>query len=169
MRDEQGSLNRKRPGRLTAAALVAGAVLILASCGGMDSSQSMQSPGPPSSPPPQQIQAQIVLCNSIMANCTQESSFSLQSVRNVDVMVNWQNVAAGTHTQRVTFLLPSGDVYKAFDLSFAVADGSSVATTMQALPVDGTWIARRRLTGAWSLSLELDGQSVATQTFEIMP
>jgi len=163
---------RKPSGKLAAAAFVACAALILASCGGMDSQQASQTPvqPPPSSPPAPQMQAQVVLCNSVMANCTAETSFSLESVRAVNVMVTWQNLPAGTHTQRMSFSIPGGDPYKAYDQSFAVADGSGgAATTIQALPVTGTWIARRRMTGMWNLSLELDGQSVATQSFEIMP
>ena len=52
-------------------------------------------------------------------------------------------------------------------MSFEVAGGS--ATTMQALPVTGTWITQRRLTGTWSVALELDGQPVGTQTVLFTP
>jgi len=115
------------------------------------------------------MQATITVCDSSMATCASQQMYSLQAIRDLDVMVDWQNLAPGTHTQRISFVLPSGDLYTAYERSFAVADGATGATTTQTLPVVGTWIARRRLTGTWNLTLELDGVSVATQAFEVAP
>jgi hypothetical protein len=116
-------------------------------------------------PPP--AQAVITLCDSSTTNCTPATSFGLQSMRDLQVVVNWQNLVPGTHAQKVSFILPGGDLYQAFEMSFEVAGGS--ATTMQALPVTGTWITQRRLTGTWSVALELDGQPVGTQTVLFTP
>jgi hypothetical protein len=152
--------------RRATVALLACAGLILAGCGGMDSSETQ-----PSMPLPMpQAQAQVILCNSVMANCTSEQNFSLQAVRDLHVMVNWQNLAVGTHAVRVSFLVPSGDLYTAYEQSFAVADESNGAvTTIQALPVAGTWISQRRLIGAWSVTVELDGQQISTLPFQFTP
>ncbi|HMD32465.1 MAG TPA: hypothetical protein VKG84_11185 [Candidatus Acidoferrales bacterium] len=156
-----GPPHRERFRRLPAIVLGLYALAALAGCGGMDSSQVQPVP---------HLEAEVVLCNSSMANCTSQESFSVQVVRDLNVMVNWQNLPAGTHTQRVSFVLPSGDFYKAYEKSFAVEDGSNGAlTTVQALPVAGTWITQRRLTGAWTVSLELDGQALSTQTFQLTP
>jgi putative hemolysin len=145
-------------------ALMVGALVALAGCGPMSSSQSSLSM--PAAPP----QAAISFCNSAAANCTPEQSFSVGMVRDLDVVVNWTNLPEGTHAQKVSFLLPNGDFYTAYEKSFEVAAGSNgTLTTIQALPVAGTWISQRRLTGTWSVTVELDGQPMGTGTFEFMP
>jgi hypothetical protein len=142
------------------------ALLALACCAPLDSMQTQPLP----SPTPQPAQAEVILCDSTQANCTSQDSFSLQVVRDMDVMVNWQNLTVGTHTQRVSFVLPSGDFYNSFVQSFEVAQGSNgTLTTIQALPVAGTFISQRRLGGVWSLTLELDGQAMNTRTFQLTP
>jgi len=81
---------------------------------------------------------------------------------------DWQNLAAGTHSQKVSFVLPSGDEYQAFERSFEVADGSSgTVSTSQSLQVAGTWIAQRRLTGMWEVNFFLDGKPMGTQAVQL--
>jgi hypothetical protein len=86
----------------------------------------------------------------------------------VNVVIEWQNLAAGTHSQKVSFVLPSGDEYQAFEQSFEVADGSyGAVTTTQSLQVAGTWIAQRRLTGMWQVNFYLDGTPMGTQAVQL--
>ena len=125
---------------------------------------------PPSTPPAQQAQGALVFCNSIFANCTPESAFSLSNLRDLNVVVNWQNLPAGTHAQKITFNLPGGDLYQTFEKSFTVDEGSNgTASTMQALPVAGTWITQRGLTGTWSVSLALDGAPINSGSVQFTP
>jgi hypothetical protein len=147
--------------RCATAALLLCAGLVLASCGTTDSTSGSSLPMP-------QAKAEVVLCNSVMANCTSQQDFALGVVRDLNVMVNWENLAAGTHAQRVSFLVPGGDLYKAYEQSFMV-DSTGTVTTMQALPVAGTWISQRRLVGAWSVVVELDGQQISTLPFDFTP
>jgi len=158
-------INRNRLRRGSAFAFMLCAGLVLVSCAGMDSQSAQPGPGP--SP---QIMAQVVLCDSSLASCTSQSNFSLRFVRDLNVMVNWENLTPGTHAQRVSFLYPTGDVYKAYEQSFMVAEGGNgSATTLQALPVAGTWITQRRLMGGWSVTVELDGQTIGSRPFEFTP
>jgi len=147
----------------TAVASLLWMLVALAGCGPMNSSQ-------PATGPAAQPQAAITFCNTASPNCSSEQSFSVALVRDLDVVVNWANLPEGTHAQKVSFVLPNGDFYTAYEKSFEVAATTGgTLTTVQALPVAGTWISQRRLTGTWSVTVELDGQSVGTSTFEFMP
>jgi len=149
---------------LLPAALLLSTVLTLGSCAPLTQSDNSMTPTPG------QIQAAVTICDSSAAHCTAGSSIQLQFARDLEVVVNWQNVPAGTHTQKVSFLLPGGDLYQAVEKSFAVAEGSGgPVSTMQVLPLAGTWITQRRLTGVWSVALELDGQPMGTQTVQFTP
>ena len=151
---------RKRP----TLALAASFLLTLAGCG--PTSQSQLPSGNPGAP----AQAAVSFCDSSAANCTSGTSFAITSVRDLNVVVDWQNLQTGTHAQKISFILPGGELYQAFVKSFAVADGANGAvTTVEALPVAGTWITQRGLTGMWSVTLELDGQAIGTRTVQFTP
>jgi len=146
--------------RGSSSALTLCLVLGLLGCSPMSQSQIPVAPA----------RATLAFCDSAAANCTSQDTFALQFVRDLNVMVNWENLPAGTHAQKISFILPEGELYQAFEKSFDVADGSTGAvTTIQALPVAGTWITQRSLTGTWSVSLELDGQAMGTSSLQFTP
>jgi hypothetical protein len=112
--------------------------------------------------------AAVSFCQNTAAGCAPNGSFQVSGTRTMSVVIDWQNLTAGAHSQKVSFVLPSGDEYQAFEQSFEVPDGSSgPVTTTQTLPVAGTWIAQRRLTGMWQVNLWLDGTPMGTQAVQL--
>jgi hypothetical protein len=111
--------------------------------------------------------AAVSFCNSTESGCEPNGSFEVSGARSVNVVIDWQNLTAGAHSQKVSFVLPSGDEYQAFEQSFQVAEGSGAVTTSQSLQVEGTWIAQRRLTGMWQVNFFLDGKPMGTQAVQM--
>ncbi|HEY2461611.1 MAG TPA: hypothetical protein VGI16_12425 [Candidatus Acidoferrum sp.] len=125
--------------------------------------------------PPVPASAMVTFCNNSGSGCSSGASFSLASLRDLNVMVAWENVPQGTHAQTVHIFLPDGNLYQSMDSSFAipvVPAGSTTtvgsASTTQALPVAGTFIAQRGLTGNWKVTVDLDGQAMSTQTVQLI-
>jgi hypothetical protein len=135
------------------------AALFGVACGGYQASVPV-APGAPA--------AAVSFCGGTESGCAPSGSFAVSGTRSLNVVVEWKNVPAGTHSQKVSFVLPSGDEYQAFEQSFEVADGSSEsATVTQSLPVAGTWIAQRRLSGMWQVNFFLDGTPMGTQAVQL--
>jgi hypothetical protein len=112
--------------------------------------------------------AALSFCQTSETGCVPNGSFQVSGARALYVVIDWQNLAAGAHSQKVSFVLPSGDEYQAFEQSFEVPEGASGAvTTSQSLPVAGTWIAQRRLTGMWQVNFWLDGKPMGTQAVQL--
>ena|SRR5215469_5205624 len=113
-------------------------------------------------PSPARPSAQILFCDAPGTSCSPATSFSVAKLRDLNIVVNWTNLPAGNHTEAIAVLHGSG-LYQSFRKGFvALADGSFSSSS--ALPVAGTWIARRSLTGTWTVHVLLDGHIVATQT-----
>jgi len=119
-------------------------------------------------PPPGAPAAAISFCDKTEAGCTAGGSFAVSETRSLNVVIEWQNLSAGTHSQKVSFVLPSGDEYQTYETSFLVADGATGPVTMtEELPVEGTWIAQRRLTGMWQVNFSLDGKAMGAQAVQL--
>ncbi|HYN16285.1 MAG TPA: hypothetical protein VES66_10920 [Terriglobales bacterium] len=73
--------------------------------------------------------------------------------------MNWRN-AAGKHTQQIKFLLPKGETYQIMETKF---EGNGPQSSV--LPVAGTWIQAKELTGRWTVQVYLDGQLVTQSGF----
>jgi hypothetical protein len=120
-------------------------------------------PTPPGAP-----SAAVSFCQSTETGCAPNGSFQVSGTRSLNVVIEWQNLPTGTHSQKVSFVLPSGDEYQAFERSFEVPDGpSGSVTTTQPLQVAGTWIAQRRLSGMWQVNFFLDGTPMGTQAVQL--
>jgi len=130
-------------------------------------SGSMQTPA---SPAPLSASAAMLICDSAAPGCTGLTSFSISKVRDLSVTVVWKNVPTGTHTQRLDLFLPNGDLYQTFSSGFVQPAGlSSQLEVKQQIPVMGTWITQRELTGKWSVSLSLDGQNLSVGPLDFQP
>lgn len=130
-------------------------------------SGSMQSPA---SPAPLSASATMLICDSAAPGCSGLTSFSISKVHDLSVTVVWENVAAGTHTQRLDLLLPNGNLYQTFSSGFAQpANSMTQLEVKQQIPVVGTWITQRALTGKWSVSVSLDGQILSTGPLDFQP
>ena len=119
-------------------------------------------------PPP--TDATISFCDDGEGACTPATSFSVGSLRDLVISVNWENLSAGNHTQMLEVLQPSGGLYQASQSSFLVSDASQSSLTMtRSVPVAGAWISQRRMTGEWSVRVSLDGKTITSQTVQITP
>jgi len=114
--------------------------------------------------------ATISFCDNGDGACTPAASFSVASMRDLVININWENLSAGNHTQMTEVLQPGGGLYQATQSSFLVSDASQSSLTMtRSLPVAGAWISQRRMTGEWSVRVSLDGKAITTQTVQLNP
>lgn len=122
-------------------------------------------------PPTQaQVSAAVTVCNQTPQGCTGTGSFSLGTIRDLAIHVEWANVEAGTRTQKLELLDPGGGSYQVVNSSFEVTDGGTgTATTNVLIPISGSMITQRQITGAWMIRVSLDGQGVANQNVTFQP
>ena len=121
-------------------------------------------------PQPAALGMVVRLCDSAAAGCVNTTNFSLGIMRDLAVNVDWQNVPGGTHTQQLAVLLPNGVVYQTISQGFGVPDGTVGSPTVtDAMPVAGTFITQRQLTGDWTVQVSLDGAVIGSQTFQLEP
>jgi hypothetical protein len=105
-----------------------------------------------------------------LADCTPTSSFSVSTARDVKISIAWQNVPVGNHIQKLEVLVPTGGLYQQSTTAFAIPDDSGQPlVAMRSLPVAGTWIQQRQITGEWTLRVSLDGQVITSQTVQLTP
>jgi hypothetical protein len=161
------------PGRICAACetpMVS--VLLLASfvcgCAGQVSSTSSTMGSPVGAQGP--ASAAVFFCGQNNNACAPSTSFQLSTLRDLLIFVRWDNLPAGNHLQTLDIFLPDGNPYQTIETSFEVAAGPAGShTNVNALPVAGTWLARRPFPGAWSVEVSLDGQFVTRQTVQLVP
>ena len=129
-----------------------------------------QSDAPVAPPVAQPLAMSMKLCDTGAQGCAGSGSFSVTTIRDLNLDVEWQNVPAGTHTQQIALVQPNGVVYQTVSHGFAVPDGTigSPALT-DVIPVAGTFITQRSLTGQWSVEISLDGATIGKQSFEFQP
>src|SRR5256885_17263179 len=112
-------------------------------------------------------------CDTNDPACTPASAFSLSTLRDLYIFVEWTGVPAGTHTQEVRFFLPedrTGTLYQSFNNPFSAPHGHrKVVTLIDDLPVAGTFIENRELTGIWRADIYLDDVFVASSYVEFLP
>jgi hypothetical protein len=120
--------------------------------------------------PPPPTDATVSFCDDGEGACVPATSFSVGSLRDLVISVNWENLSAGNHTQMLEVIQPTGGLYQASQSSFLVSDASQSSLTMtRSVPVAGAWISQRRMTGEWSVRVSLDGKTITSQTVQITP
>jgi hypothetical protein len=118
--------------------------------------------------PPTPPSAALTFCESGFSDCSPTSSFSVSTVRDVKINVAWENVPAGNHIQKLEVLVPSGGLYQQATTAFAIPENSTQPfVAMRSLPVAGTWIQQRQITGDWIVRVSLDDQVIASQTVQL--
>jgi hypothetical protein len=148
-------------------ALLGCAALCLAA--GFSACQTGMTSGNGGNPPPV-TGATVSFCDDGDGTCTAATSFSVASLRDLVISVNWENLSAGNHTQMLEVLQPGGGLYQASQSSFLVGGASQSSLTMRrSVPVAGTWISQRRMIGEWSVRVSLDGKAITSQTVQINP
>jgi hypothetical protein len=160
---------KRGPGRRCwSTALLGCAALCLAA--GFSACQTGMTSGNGGNPPPLVTGATVSFCDDGDGACTAATSFSVASLRDLVINVNWENLSAGNHTQMLEVLQPGGGLYQASQSSFLVDGASQSSLTMtRSLPVAGAWISQRRMTGEWSVRVSLDGKAITSQTVQINP
>jgi hypothetical protein len=144
----------------------------LAGCGSQGvQSNPLQSSGPPA--PPSAPAATVKLCDDETQNpnCTAKDTFSLAQIRDLFIWVNWQNVPTGTHSQEIDIYMAQGNsLYVSYWNNFLISDTpQGSATVMRSMPVAGTAITQRQLTGSWEVQVLLDGKLITSKTFQFNP
>jgi hypothetical protein len=170
MREFLLKLRRSPAGRSLARVVLLGAIvccaMALAGCGAANVGSG---PGTPPVPPPPAAAA-VSLCDNVAPGCTPSSSFSLNSLREMGIKVAWSSVAAGNHAQKVALLLPDGHIYQVIETGFRIPTSPSGSfTSVQRLPIAGTFITQRSLTGMWTVQVSLDDAPMTSQTFQLNP
>jgi len=99
--------------------------------------------------------------SATLSICAQRcsSTFHIDQVHALSAIVNWRNLT-GKHTQQIKFLLPKGETYQIIETKL---EGNGPQTSV--LPVAGTWIQAKELTGKWMVQVYLDGQLVTQSGF----
>jgi hypothetical protein len=153
-------------GRNWLATAMAATVLISYGCAGAAMGPVTQMPAPQ----PQPAQASVTVCNRTPSGCAPGASFSLGTLRDLAINTAWSNVPAGTHTQTTEILEPGGGLFETKSQAFAIADNSDgTAQTEEIVPVSGTMITQRRLTGTWKVRVSLDTTMNVMQTVQLGP
>ena len=121
-------------------------------------------------PPPLVPSAAFTFCDDGGPNCKPATSFSVASVRDVVIKVSWDNLPAGNHVQTLEIMIPGGGLYQATQTAFLTDSSSSgLFAATRVLPVAGTWIQQRQMTGNWLVRVSLDDQVVASQVVALNP
>lgn len=124
-------------------------------------------------PPADVFAAMVKFCDdeSENPNCPSMDTFSLAQIRDLFIWVNWQGVSAGTHTQELDIYMPQGNaLYIKYSDAFQIAaTPTGSATVLRPMPVAGTWITQRQLTGTWEVNVLLDGQLITSKQFTFTP
>ena len=102
----------------------------------------------------QGITAQVDFVGTLLNG--QENSgqtFSGAQLSDLKILVQWQNLFQN-HLQRLDFIAPDGSLYQSLSRPLTATDGDAPVETL--LPVNGTWITRYSLYGAWCVEAFLD-------------
>lgn len=131
--------------------------------------QAAHPPGPP-------VMASLFFCTSNDVQCrTKINEFVLEDVRDLFVFSAWKHVS-GEHVQELRFYLPDGNLYQSIETKFTTDPNgkkAGVKNTVRsrddsalsvALPVAGTHITQRSLSGEWKVDLLLDGKRITSTT-----
>ncbi|MGH9714366.1 MAG: hypothetical protein ACRD5M_13800 [Candidatus Acidiferrales bacterium] len=121
-------------------------------------------------PPPLVPSAIVSFCDDGNPSCTPGTSFSVATLRDLVIKVTWEHVPDGNHVQTLEIMMPGGGLYQSTQTAFLTDSTSahSLATT-RLLPVAGTWIPQRQITGDWLVRVSLDGQVITSQMVAFNP
>jgi hypothetical protein len=136
---------------------------ILSDCGGAMTSAN-------GGPPPVVPSAMITLCDDGVSGCPAATTFNVGSTRDVLIKVTWERLSQGSHVQTLEIMMPGGGLYQSTQAAvFTDAPVSGTFQTTWVLPVAGTWIQQRNISGDWMIRVSLDGQVINSQMAQINP
>jgi hypothetical protein len=121
-------------------------------------------------PPPVVPSAMITLCDDGVSGCPAATTFNVGSTRDVLIKVTWEGLSQGSHVQTLEIMMPGGGLYQSTQAAvFTDAPVSGTFQTTRVLPVAGTWIQQRNISGEWMIRVSLDDQVVNSQMVQINP
>jgi hypothetical protein len=120
-----------------------------------------------------------------------DRAFGLTAISDLYVCVVWGGVS-GKYVEKITFVLPDGNVYQAMNVPFLTVDapanidpmveiegqqvqakragwganGDALVTVV--LPVAGTFITQYAMGGLWTVRVALNGQIVGQDNFDLV-
>lgn len=114
--------------------------------------------------------ATLYACDTNDVNCTPATSFSLSSLGDLYVFVRWSSVPFGTHTQQINLVQPNDVLCCSYSKSFLASHAPKRSLLIETdVPIAGTQIQLRDLTGLWRVDLYLDGQFVTSLPVQFDP
>jgi hypothetical protein len=150
-----------------------GWLLIVSGCAAVQQSNSGNSGTGGGGPVTGPASASVSFCNAAQVNCqSQSASFSLttSNIPDVNIFVDWANVTSGTHSQEMRLLMPNGNLFQRLQNTFVVArNGNGSARVNRIVPIAGSFISQRRITGGWKVKVSLDGKAVTTGDLRLDP
>ena len=127
-------------------------------------------PPPGGEPPGGGASAIIIFCDNSDPACPSSIQFSLAALRDLFILVDWMEYPAGNHLQTLKIFLPDGNLYQSFETTFEIVGSPTGSlTTVESLPVAGSYITQRSLTGDWRVEVFLDGQFIVSRIATLSP
>ncbi len=127
-------------------------------------------PPPGGGPPGGGGSAIVIFCDNSNPFCTPSTVFSVSSLRDLFISVVWMDYPAGNHLQTLKIFLPDGNLYQTFETTFEIVGSPTGSlTTVQSLPVAGSYITQRSLTGDWRVEVSLEGQFITGGVVTLSP
>ena len=149
-----------------------GWLLAMSGCVGLSTSNS-GTPAGGGGPAVTPAAATVSFCNAAQANCqSQSANFSLKTsnIPDLNIKVNWADVAAGKHSQEMRLLMPNGNLFQRLQNTFVVPrSGDGSASVNRNIPIAGSFIAQRQITGGWKVRVSLDGKVITTGDLRLDP
>jgi hypothetical protein len=103
---------------------------------------------------PQGVTADVDFVGVLLNGSEREGrDFSGAQLGDLKILVQWRNLFQN-HGQRLDLIAPDGSLYRSLSRPLTATDGDAPVQTL--LPVNGTWITRYGLYGAWCVEVFFD-------------
>lgn len=114
--------------------------------------------------------ATVTFCSHKPAACSSADDFSIGATSELEIKTAIEHAAPGNHTQSLEIVMPDGRQYQETKVGFrVVAESTEPVEAMRTIPIAGTWVQSRHVTGVWKVRCSLDGQVLATAEFRLEP
>lgn len=114
--------------------------------------------------------AAVLFCVVKASGCAPSFAFSAASDREITIRTTTSGAVAGNHTQRLEIVAPDGRDFPETRTGFRVVEGAGeIVPETRTIATAEMRASERRITGTWTVRVHLDGQLLATQSFEMRP
>ena len=148
-------------------------LLVVSGCGAIQQPGNSGLPGGGGAPADAPGTAAVSFCNAAQTNCqSQSANFSMttSNIPDLNIKVDWASVLPGAHSQEIRLVMPNGDLFQRLQDTFMVTtNGNGTATVNRNIPIAGSFISQRQITGGWKVQVSLDGKDKATGDLQLNP